>query len=74
MATTYTSLEETANEHGIQTQHLRRMIHNGVLPAGTWTRLGRRFFIHRIRFDEFLEQGGASLPGGWRQEDPEAAA
>jgi hypothetical protein len=44
-----------------------------ILPAGVVIRIGRAVFIDPERLDEFLAQGGAALPGGWRKNGNEGS-
>jgi hypothetical protein len=39
----------------------------GLLGAPVVVRVGRRVFIHRERFTEWLEAGGAEFAHGWRK-------
>jgi hypothetical protein len=43
-------------------------IREEVLPRGIVVRLGRKLFINESKYQAFIEQGGAALPGGWRKE------
>lgn len=70
----FEKISETSGRTGIPEPHIRKMINIGVIPQGVWTRLGRRFYINRERLDEFLADGGAAFPGGWRQEPGEKPA
>jgi len=62
------SVPQVAARYGLDPQHLYRLINNEVLPAGVAIRLGRRLFVNRERFDDFISRGGAGYPGGWRRE------
>jgi hypothetical protein len=39
-----------------------------ILPPGVAVRIGRKLFINEEKFAEFIDRGGASLPGGWKRE------
>jgi len=61
------SIAETAQNYGLDQQHLYRLVNSGVIPAGVAIRMGRRWFIHRAHFVEWLEAGGAAYRGGWKK-------
>ncbi len=43
------------------------IIRSGILPC---VKIGRQVRVHPDRLREFIEAGGAALPGGWRKEAP----
>jgi len=48
-------------------QSLYRAIRERILPAGVAVRIGRRMLINPDKLTEFLDSGGAALPGGWKR-------
>lgn len=64
------SIPETCRWSGLDPQHLYRLVNNGVIPPGVAITLGRRKFINRERFIDWLDSGGAAYAGGWRREAP----
>ncbi|MDP2991242.1 MAG: hypothetical protein Q8O57_11845 [Kiritimatiellota bacterium] len=40
----------------------------GIIPVGVVVRLGRQVFINSAKLEQFIDGGGAALPGGWRRE------
>lgn len=61
------TIKDTAEMYGLDPQHVYRMVNAGVIQPGVAIRVGRRWFIHRQRFIEWLEAGGAGYDGGWRR-------
>ncbi|MBM3762425.1 MAG: DNA-binding protein [Acidobacteria bacterium] len=44
-----------------------RMIREGILPAGVVVRVGRRMLINADKLQQWIDNGGQALPGGWRK-------
>ena len=42
-----------------------RLVRTGVVPS---LRVGRRVFVPVSKWVEWLDSGGAGLPGGWRSD------
>jgi hypothetical protein len=40
----------------------------GILPAGVVVKLGRHWRVNPERLEEFIDNGGQALPGGWRRQ------
>ena len=51
-----------------------RLIREHVIPQGVAVKLGRRVYLHRQRFEEFLRAGGSGYVGGWKRASDDAAA
>ena len=49
-------------------QSLYRAIREGVIPAGVTVRIGRRMLINADKLHQWIDNGGAALPGGWRKD------
>ena len=73
MAKQLQSISEAAEQYGLNSVQLYRLISSGIIPAGVAVRVGRRVFIHRNRFADWIESGGGAFEGGWRRESVEAA-
>ena len=67
------SIAEAAEQYGLNSVQLYRLITDGTIPAGVAVRVGRRVFVHRDRFADWIESGGGAFAGGWRRESVEAA-
>lgn len=62
-----------ARRLGVSHARFYDLVRRGILPAGVVVRLGRHVRVHPVRLEEFIEAGGAALPGGWRRKAGEAA-
>jgi|GEM_PF-7107360 len=51
--------------------HARRLAADGLLPI---VRLGRRLYVSRERMRDWINGGGAALPGGWRRRPKDGGA
>ena len=61
------ALKEASRTYHIGRYHLEGMVRDRVIPVGVSIHLGRRVFLNRQLFEEFLINGGAQLPGGWKR-------
>jgi hypothetical protein len=52
-------------------QAVRRAIRE--VPGFPYTRIGRKVYVDICRWQAFRENGGATLPGGWRKTPKDAA-
>lgn len=57
-------IEEVAEILGVSRARCYELARKGLLPA---IRLGRRLRVDPTRLDTWLAEGGAPLPGGWRE-------
>ncbi|MEP7366883.1 MAG: helix-turn-helix domain-containing protein [Acidobacteriota bacterium] len=56
-----------ARRLGVSHQRFYDLVRRGILPPGVVVRLGRHVRVHPLRLEEFIESGGAALPGGWKR-------
>lgn len=49
-------------------QPLYRAVRENILPAGVAVRIGRRMLINADKLQQWIDNGGQVLPGGWRKE------
>ncbi len=70
MAMKLLTIAEIRQEHltNLSEQRIYSLVREGILPPGVVVRLDRQVRINEGRLVEFLERGGAALPGGWRRE------
>jgi len=58
----------TAKELNTSEERVYALAREGVFPRGVVVRLGRQIRFDPEKLREFINQGGAALPGGWRRE------
>ncbi|MBM3763703.1 MAG: helix-turn-helix domain-containing protein [Acidobacteria bacterium] len=49
-------------------QSLYRAVRENILPPGVAVRIGRRMLINTDKLQQWLDNGGQALPGGWKRE------
>ncbi|HPS80204.1 MAG TPA: excisionase family DNA-binding protein [Thermoanaerobaculaceae bacterium] len=60
------TIKETAARMSAREDHVRQLIKGGVLD-GVVVRLGRLVRVNADRLEQWIDNGGAALPGGWRR-------
>ena len=65
---TLVTVHELSSESGIPPVRLYDLMRQGIIPAGVVVRLGRQVRVNVQKWREFVEAGGAALPGGWRRD------
>ena len=58
-------LRDSSGEPLFARAQFYRLVRSGVVPS---LRVGRRVFVPVSKWAEWLDSGGAGLPGGWRRE------
>lgn len=58
-------VDEVARLLDLRDHRVYDLAREGILPA---VRLGRQLRFSPGKIQEFIENGGRSLPGGWRKE------
>ena len=61
------SMKEASEMLLISTSRGYEMARQGILPHGVVVRLGRQLRVNEERLQEWLDNGGQALPGGWRR-------
>lgn len=65
---TLQSLRYAAERLGSSLPRTTDMARRGILPAGVVVKLGRQWRVNPERLEQFIDDGGAALPGGWRRQ------
>jgi hypothetical protein len=60
-------VEYLAQRLNITEQRAYQVVREGLLPQGVVVRLGRQIRIDPERLENFIRDGGKSLPGGWKK-------
>lgn len=65
------TVKEAVRKHPVilqSEQSCYAAIREGLLPAGVVVRFGRKVLINEAKLEQFIDNGGAALPGGWKRE------
>ncbi len=65
------TVKEAVRKHPVilqSEQSCYAAIREGLLPPGVVVRFGRRILINEVKLEQFIDNGGAALPGGWKKE------
>jgi excisionase family DNA binding protein len=62
------TLQQTANILAVKYPRAAEMVRTGTLPAECVVRLGRQIRVNPDALEQFLQNGGRALEGGWRRE------
>lgn len=65
---TLVDVHEVATRLGESPHAVYRMAREGLIPH---VRLGRKLKVDPEQLERWIEEGGQSLPGGWRREPAE---
>lgn len=65
------NLRQVADILGVTYLRACELARTGILPGVV--RLGRQYRVQPDKLEQFIEQGGRGLPGGWRRQPKEAA-
>lgn len=65
MSSQLEKVEYAANRLNMSAARVYELIREGILPA---VRCGRQVRINPDALETFINNGGKSLPGGWRKE------
>ena len=60
------TVEEAAELLQLPVPNVYRQIRSGLIPVGVCVRIGRQIRIRPDRLEQWLDAGGAALPGGWK--------
>jgi len=60
--------QRTAEILNTSVQRIYELIRLGLIPPGIAIHIGRQIRIDETRLREWIADGGAALPGGWRRE------
>lgn len=71
-----TTVVEGAEILGTTVQRAYELVRLQILPPGVVVRLGRQVRINKEALEDWIREGGQSLPGGWRRQptDPRSNA
>lgn len=59
---------KVAQAMGMPVQRIYTLVREGVFPPGVVVRFGRQIRFNGVKLKEWIEQGGQTLPGGWKWE------
>lgn len=65
MTKRFQSTSELAGEWGVKVGTIQRYVREGIIPH---VRIGRSVLFDTKQIEQWINQGGQSLPGGWRKE------
>jgi len=61
------TVKYAAERLSVDLPRMYNLIRTNVLPKGVVVRLGRSIRIDAAKLEQFIAEGGAALPGGWRR-------